>query len=130
MDVQQISGSSCICAASNQMRICTNCKAESERTNKSFPCSKCHCLMSSIKHTTRHGGVKSGHYTKNTWYHLHISYLYFLLCILCVVNTTSSVSVESIIIEDQQTQVGRLFFYNLSTNNFPLKDLSHLKVCD
>ena len=126
MDVQQVSGSSCTCTASDQMRIHTNYKLESKRTNKSFPCSECHCRLSSVKHTRR----KHGHYTKNTWYHLHISYLYFLWCILCMVNVTSSVSVESIIIEDQQTQVGRFFFYNISTNNFPLKDSSQLKVCD
>ena len=127
MDAQKVSGSSCTCAASNQMRVHTT-KPEMKRTNKSlttFPCSDCHCPSSSIKHTRRHAGIECSHR-----YHLHmdkISYLYFSLCILCMV--TSSVSLENIIIEDQQTQVGRLFYYNISLNKFPLKDSSQLKVC-
>lgn len=126
MDAQQVSDSSCTCATNSQMRI--HNKPENKRTNKSFPCSNCHCPLSSMMHTRR--CTKCNHHTNNALHHLHIrqfNYWYFLLCVLSMV--TSTVSLESIIIEDQQTQVGHFFFYNISTNNLPLKELSKLKVC-
>ena len=126
MDAQQVSDSSCTCATNSQMRI--HNKPENKRTNKSFPCSDCHCPLSSMMHTRR--CTKCNHHTNNALHHLHIrqfNYWYFLLCVLSMV--TSTVSLESIIIEDQQTQVGHFFFYNISTNNLPLKESSKLKVC-
>jgi len=54
-------------------------------------------------------------------------YLYSLLCILCMI--ASSVSVESIVIEDQLTQVGHFFFYNILTGDSPLENSYQLKVC-
>ena len=90
--------------------------------------------MDSVKHkiwnTKRHTSTGIIH-DKNMWHQLqHMNgfiYLYSVLCILCMV--TSSVSMDNIIIEDQLTQVGHFFFYNISTNASPLKDSLQLKVC-
>ena len=134
MDVQQTSSSICTCAASNQMR-----RHQNKRTIVSlspFSYDNCHCLMNSAKHRTycakRHSGTDTKHdyNKKNTRHHLkHMNvfvYLYSLLCILCMV--TSCVSMENIVIEDQLTQVGHFFFYNISTNASPVKDPVQLKV--
>lgn len=136
-DIQQISSASCICAVRNQTR--THFESENKRTDKSltlFSCSDCHCQLSSIQHKSSKArrspsSIIHSHHKKNLWYHLQhmdkFSYLYTLLCIFCIV--TSSASADDIVVEDQQTQVGHFFFYNISTNGLPLKSRSQLKVC-
>lgn len=134
-DTRQLSSCSCTCAANNQMKM------HSEPGNKrkdnssiSSSCRNCHCPLRSVEHkgwnTRSCTGTVHSYYKKNLWYHLHhmdkFSYLYSLLCILCM--AASSASVENIVIEDQQTQVGHFFFYNISTNISPLKDSFQLKV--
>ena len=130
-----------MCTASNRVR--THPKSEIKGTNKlltSSSHSDCHCSpMNSVKHkiwnTKRHTstGIIHDCYNKNVWHQLqHMNgfiYLYSVLCVLCMV--TSSVSVNNIIIEDQLTQVGHFFFYNISTNASPIKDSLQLiiKVC-
>ena len=123
-----------MCAASNKIR--THPKPDSKGTNKlltSSSHSDCHCPMNSVKHkiwnTKRSTSTTTqDSYKKKVCHQLNgFIYLYSVLCILCMV--TSSVSLENIIIEDQLTQVGHFFFYNISTNASLLKDSFQLKVC-
>ena len=137
MDVQEISSFICTCAAKNQIR--RHHHPENKRTKISlapFSCNNFNCPMNSVKHKTycakRHNGTGTIHdcCKNNTRHHLQqmniFVYLYSLLCILCMV--TSCASVENIIIEDQLTQVGHFFFYNISTNASPVKDPVQIKV--
>lgn len=131
-DTQRTSSFSCTCAASTKMR--THPEQDNIKTNKlltSSSHSDCHSPMNSVKHkswnTKRYTstGTVQDCYKK---YPLNgFIYLYSVLCILCMV--TLSVSLENINIEDQLTQVGHFFFYNISNNATPLKDSFQLKVC-
>ena len=128
MDTQLNSCSSCTCV-NNKMHF----TQERKRTDASFLCSDCYCSMNSVKHknldTKRHNDTTC--YKTNVGYQSQhkdkFIYLYSLLCILCMI--TSSVSMESIVIEDQLTQVGHFFFYNILTGDSPLENLYQLKVC-
>ena len=120
-----------MCAASTKMRT-----HPAIRTNKltSYSRSDSHCSLNSVKHNknwntkrlTTTGTVQDCHKKRMCYRLSGFIYLYFALCMLCMV--TSSVSLENINIEDQLTQVGHFFFYNISNNATPLKDSFQLKV--
>ena len=132
MDTQRTSSFSCVCTASTKMRTHSSIATNKLLTSSSHR--DCHCPMNSVKQKSWNTkrltstGTVQDCYKKKKCYRLSgFVYLYSVLCMLCMV--TSSVSLENINIEDQLTQVGHFFFYNISNNATPLKDSFQLKVC-
>ena len=132
-DIRKFSSANCKCARSSPVR--THTEAENKRTEQSSMSYSCRhsvnsakCKTSTRRHTT--ASTVCGCHKKSLWYHSQLMskfiYLYTLLCVLCMV--PSSVSIRNFIIEDQLTQVGHFFFYNISTQDTLIKDSFQLKV--